>query len=399
MHYTSTQACGFGSRAQLRYLLYLLTVLTPLALVACGVSQPLGPTFESSESGKLLSAYREITTRERLRRASFLQIVGSDIELPPTSGADEPSDNRLYDFYVWAHQLPLDGDLGTLLHYGDLQIDVIGVKAELLRVTYGPDFAPNGVLSEYGYQELTPSSTDEEASDRNNPETASVHESAALVRIVIDSNDVSRSFQIVAHFPNDAQHFENRRAAEMRIIREKLLEARKRCKPDDCKDAERLARRLEEKANERNPYQAVRKVRVFNGDLHTRIYMLSDAEVVDAFGPNFGRAFFVGRAYFRNRHADKKLIVNTTSLRARTIFYREPVSVDVSADTQEEVGKILESYIVPLTVEELRNLAGEFIAESRTKPSTFFLDTSSAGFVDEVLRKLYGDDEERKNTA
>ncbi len=73
-----------------------------------------------------------------------------------------------------------------------------------------------------------------------------------------------------------------------------------------------------------NPWGHRVDVKVYNGDLRTQIQLASQEEVEHNFGPQFAKFFHVGRIFLRNENANKQLVVFTTSLRARTLFYRSP---------------------------------------------------------------------------
>ena len=85
-----------------------------------------------------------------------------------------------------------------------------------------------------------------------------------------------------------------------------------------------INRKLTYERDRLNPYGEKKLVRVFNGDLRTQIIVVSEDEVKNQFGKEFVKFFHVGRIYLRNQHVDKKLIVYTTSIRAKTTLYREP---------------------------------------------------------------------------
>jgi len=85
-----------------------------------------------------------------------------------------------------------------------------------------------------------------------------------------------------------------------------------------------LIERAETVMKTENPWQAKKQVRVYNGDMRSKIYMESQDAVSHVFGPQFSKYFFVGRIYMRNKRSDKQLVVYTTSLRAHTLFYRPP---------------------------------------------------------------------------
>ncbi len=300
--------------------------------------QPVLPAGTDRE--RQARVYQEISLSERERQQAHVQIIGGDIELPPSAAADKTTEQRTYDFYVWV-SAPSIIDLKDALQSGELSIDVLNAKAKIEEVKYGSfrpqDMGRPGIPSE----EL---------------------KSGKVIRISVDSKDITQSFTIVVELSALAAEHEDERKADFERIKVQYAEARQSCEQNPkCKkmmsqkvsldqdDKNRAdidnqlygryitaAKKMERHIQEENPYLATKVVRVFNGDLHTQVYMLSDAETRDAFGSNFARHFYVGKAYFRNRHSDMKLIVNTTSLRAKTLFYRAP--------SQSGSGKTAERY-------------------------------------------------------
>jgi hypothetical protein len=78
--------------------------------------------------------------------------------------------------------------------------------------------------------------------------------------------------------------------------------------------------------NQLNPFKVTRQVRVYYGDLRTRVEIVSQDEASASFGPQFAKFFYVGRIFLRNRNHEKRLLVYTTSLRANALMYRPPVT-------------------------------------------------------------------------
>jgi hypothetical protein len=256
--------------------------------------------------------YNEIGLAQRTRAEAYIQILGSDVELPPTAGADQTSDVRKYYFDIWVDQSLIDNPKQAI-HDGKLVIDVANVKATFEEVAYG-----NSLYMKKGDQKATSSA----------PLT-----SRSIIRVVVNSRDITQSFTIIAKLNIEAGKFESERGYQLQLaLSEYKIKAnecnencrKKRHPSDKFESYEKARERAETKLFEQNPYMATRIVKVFNGDLHTQVYMLSDTETKDAFGSNFARSYYVGKAYLRNRHTENKLIVHTTSLRARTLFYREP---------------------------------------------------------------------------
>lgn len=290
-----------------------------VVLSGCGTIRQLKegieqPVLTADDADKKAGLYHEIALKQRSRAEAYIQIVGGDIELPPTPSETKPSDYRTYTFDVWVNN-GLVTNPRQAIRDGSLVIDVTGAEATFHVVEYGQGLA-----------------TEQERLDAGITGASLQTESSNVVRIAVSSKSLNQSFTIIAKLTEPAEQFEARRRVGVNQALEAFDRAVRLC-TGACRKNERDPGNLSvaehgEKAErllfEQNPYMAVRTIRVFNGDLHTQVYMLSDTEVRDAFGSSFARAFFVGRAYFRNRHTNRKLIVHTTSLRARTLFYREP---------------------------------------------------------------------------
>ncbi len=277
--------------------------------------------------------YNEIGLAQRTRTEAYIQILGSDVELPPTAGADQTSDVRKYYFDIWVDQTLIDNPKKAISD-GELVIDVANVKATLEEVTYGSSlYMKKKVPQGDGSQKC--SGSEKKQQQCNDPPLAS----GSIIRVVVDSRDITQSFTIIAKLNTRAGKFESERRYQLNLAlsdyKQKADACNERCRREKKnEDAAKIAayeksrERAETILFEQNPNLATRVVKVFNGDLHTQIYMLSDTETKDAFGSNFARSFYVGKAYLRNRHTENKLIVHTTSLRARTLFYREPQTKD-----------------------------------------------------------------------
>jgi hypothetical protein len=266
--------------------------------------------------------YNEIGLAQRTRAEAYIQILGSDVELPPTASTDQTSDVRKYYFDIWVDQT-LIGDPKQAIQDGELVIDVANAKATFEEVSYG-----NSLYIKDKDQQVA-------KSQKPNPPLTS----DSIIRVVVDSRDITQSFTIIAKLNTRAGKFESERRYQLKLALSDYKIAADNCS-EKCRRGkgnvdtgkiaayEKARERAETILFEQNPNMATRVVKVFNGDLHTQVYMLSDIETKDAFGSNFARSFYVGKAYLRNRHTENKLIVHTTSLRARTLFYREPQTTD-----------------------------------------------------------------------
>jgi hypothetical protein len=320
------------------------------------------PVITAGDPDEKAGIYHEIALKERDRSEAFIQIIGPDIDLPPTPGDESLADTRTYLYDVWVNN-GLISDPVRAIEQGELVIDVANADATLLPVTYGNALAPNGGGASGG------------AGAGPDP-----LRSKNLVRVAITSTNLTQSFTIIAKVSNPAEQFEAERRRHLHAKLDEFNDVARHCDRKCRKDPKHptyldvtlKGEHIEKRLFEPNPYMAMRTVRVFNGDLHTQVYMLSDHEVRDAFGSSFARAFYVGRAYFRNRHTDKKLIVHTTSLRARTLFYREPEEDTwfgredvVNADTRFgyiERLDVPEETPIPLTTSQEQLLKSRVIA-------------------------------------
>lgn len=282
--------------------------------------------LNAPDAGDKAEVYSEIAAAQKKQSEAFVQIVSGDIELPLTAGQDRPNDNRNYYIDVWFDNnivgVQHDEDKNSLeeaIKDGNVIVEVLGAKAKISVAEYGDD--------------------------------APLKRSRSKIVVEVNSRDLTQSFTVIAKSVADAGRWQMENKNRLDRLLKNLMDARKACDAACEKYLnqnrnrivahgsraigadENVARnyilageRYEAASSEQNPYMAVKVIRVFNGDLHTQVYMLSEEETQDAFGTNFAKYFYVGKAYFRNRHTDKKLIVHTTSLRARTVFYREPVS-------------------------------------------------------------------------
>lgn len=277
----------------------------------------------SPDTDEKAEIYSEIAAAQKRRSEAFVQIIGGDIELPPTAGQDKPEDTRKYYIDVWFDDSVVGkGGIREGISAGEIVIEVLGAKAKILEASYGESGS------------ILPTSRH-------------------VVRIELDSRDLTQSFSVMAKAVRYADRKNKEQELNLLALQKTMQSAITHC-DDECRrylrehqdeisalgsrainksgsDAQKafdyiVAGETYERAqSEQNPYMATKTIRVFNGDLRTQVYMLSDEETRDAFGTNFARYFYVGKAYFKNRHSDKKLIVHTTSLRAQTVFYREPV--------------------------------------------------------------------------
>lgn len=225
-------------------------------------------------------------------------------------------------------------NLHLLLESGELQANVIGVRNAKIQVV-------------------------KHEKDYNN-------QYENVIQITVSSEDIKNKphFSILAWFPQWTKDYEKRTAEYIASYQKRIIELKRnieelKLSDDDVKKLSRVENtkyanlsarlRTEAKLDEKvkdllkyrktiynltqeintlqkklNPWRDYKKITVFGGDLRTQIVKLSREEVEDAFGETFAKYFHVGRVYIRNTHTTKKLVVYTTSLRTRCLFYREP---------------------------------------------------------------------------
>jgi len=267
-------------------------------LCACSAT-PVGPRFDAVEFAKNVDHLADLEERTKRVQERFVWIVADDIELPLATAGANPPDEKEYTFYVWAK---LDKPLDAVLQK-ELLVDVLGADATIAPVRYPEANLPGKVAKELP--------------------------SASVIKVTVKSGAIHSNLTILAWHRDLFPKYETDRLKRIDEARARVAAAKLKVAdaPGDKELRKKLQtayRELEVLVSRPNPYGEVKRVRVFNGDLHTSISILSLEEARDAFGKNFARYFYVGRAYFWNPHPDKKLIINTTSLRARTLFYREP---------------------------------------------------------------------------
>ena len=109
-------------------------------------------TLKPNEIEERMDIYSELEEMSKRSHDRFIWIDAKDIEQPPTSASDEPTDAREYDFYVRVDTSDLameDRAIDDLMRSGEIEIDVIGARARLTPVTYprGTDGKLPGDLS------------------------------------------------------------------------------------------------------------------------------------------------------------------------------------------------------------------------------------------------------------
>ena len=241
-----------------------------------------------------------IDSKRNIIESKCVFIDGKDIQMPLTSGNFDPQENRTYSFYIWAYDQdePTSKTLNDLRLEGKFSVDVIGVKASISVPEYGSGGTPP--------QQLLDSLTNGASID-----TLQAMKSHNVLQVQIKSQDITGPFTIIAWFPEKYRNWH----------------------PANSDDTTSSA------ALPANPYGDKREVKVYNGDLRTRIDIVDEREAESSFGTLFPKYFYIGRIYLRNRHPDKRMVVYTTSMRANVLLYRPPVPTAPTANPPTPSGK------------------------------------------------------------
>lgn len=322
------------------------------------------PDTAGIELAKRLEARQEIQLKNMRRAARSVYIHAYDIELPLEPGQGQPPETKEYVFEVWAHMDPRQTSEDLL------QIEILGAKARIEEADYGSSSEPR--------------------------------KSQAVHRIVVRSDEVKQNITIMAWYPKAYANHEKERTATIRDLQGRIKTLQRGTDDENDSEKKKLFVALQEVIDAPNPFGEVRVVRVLDGNLHTRVVMLSRAEIQQAFGHMFAKYFYVGRAYFANKHSDKDLVVNTTSLQARCLFYRSP-NERLSKEFLEKDGADLSRYDYLLRI----GAAGSEVAGFRTSTGLstaqvkriirtageYLLEISkdSANSVSSVLKELKGE--------
>jgi hypothetical protein len=274
---------------------------------AWGCAGPRAPSPEDLKEARILA---EIQHKSLVRDPQFVQITADRVQLPPTSDSDSLPPEVPYHFFVTAVLPPEKGDgqrfpsAEELLASGRLRIELTGVTRFSVRLQ---GHAPTGEQRE----------RDAAAGD-----IASSRSSNTLL-VTVTSRDIVGPIGIAAWFPREYASFERARRGAIVISGQKSPGI-----PGGAGaggDGSAAKERTEDLLRQANPYGATARIPVYSGDLHTSIIPVSETEVNAAFGSAFRRNYFVGRVYLRNQRGDgRTLLVNTTSIRARCLFYRSP---------------------------------------------------------------------------
>jgi hypothetical protein len=282
----------------------MVAPLAMLGLTSCDTWSPAHLEVPSV-STKAYQIYKtKIDQSKNIIEQKCVFINGLDIQLPLTSGDFDPQDNRTYSFYIWAYDAdaPITKTLEEMREDGSFSLEVIGVKASISLPDYLPASGPPQQLLRSVTNGISSSDVDSMKS-RN------------VLEVRIRSQDLTGPFTIVAWFPDK---YRNWQANQWRH-----------------NDLSTVNQGGSATAQE-NPYGEKREVKVYNGDLRTRIDIVDEREAESSFGRQFAKHFYVGRIYLRNRHPDKRMVVYTTSLRANLLFYRPPLAVPY---TNQPAGK------------------------------------------------------------
>ncbi len=307
-----------------------------LGLTACREGRPdTWPVSHLEIPPVATNAYQvyknSLEAKRNIIESKCVFIDGKDIQMPLTSGNFDPQDNRIYSFYIWAYDqdAPKEFTLNDLRKDGTFNVDVIGVKATITVPDYGAAGAPP--------QPLLDRTTN--GSSLNTFQTLQSHN---LLQVQINSKDISGPFTILAWFPDKYRNWHPSSQSGVPLsITNNLANA--------------------------NPYGEKREVKVYNGDLRTRIDIIDEREAEASFGTLFPKYFYIGRIYLRNRHPDKRMVVYTTSMRANILLYRPPVPEKPEVIPATTRGKATE----PMVLSSRKQYAqADITAEQRTNLNT-----------------------------
>lgn len=210
-----------------------------------------------------------------------VKIVGEDILLPEAE-SDGSAPERRYNFWVIAYDDDHRTPIKELLRERVFSIDVVGADSTI--DFPGEDEVANALPD---HKVAPPEKSSLQVAEDSSVDRKSSLFSAHVAKITVtakNGSDPLRPFSIVAWFPDKFQN-ENRA--------------------------------------DQNRWGVKRDVRVFYGDIRTRVQIVSDRESEAMFGKQFAQHFFVGRVFLRNRSNSKGLAVYTTSMRVPVRFSRK----------------------------------------------------------------------------
>jgi hypothetical protein len=291
-------------------------LLGPVLIIIAATSCDTWPKSHLKIPLVTAHAYQEYKTdveeKKSITQTKCVIIDGDDIQLPMTSGNLAPQENRFYSFYIWAYnpEEGLTNSLETMRENGTFNVEVVGVKAAISVPDYLPAAGPPQQLLTGVTNGMTRAQIDS-------------LKSRHVLEVRVRSQDITKSFSIVAWFPEKYLNWLERNTNNLipyqltKIETNELAQGIDRARP--------FIPTTSLPSRPVNPWGERRNIKVYNGDLRTRIDIVDEREAQASFGKPFADHFYVGRVYLRNRHQDKRLVVYTTSLRANLLFYRPPI--------------------------------------------------------------------------
>lgn len=197
-----------------------------------------------------------------------VRIEGDDILLPQRELSSIAAGTQ-YSFYVFAHG-PNSEPIAELLEKGDLRIEVIGAEYKI-SFPLVTAILPKPLR---------------EAMNHNGQVIA--NGSVAKLTFRPEPNKPLRPFTILAWFPARFNGNGSEGASSQK-------------------------------------WSARRDVKVYYGDIRTRVQIVSQNEAAGLFGRHFAQNYYVGRVFLRNRSDTQSLAVYTTSMRVPVVFYRKTI--------------------------------------------------------------------------
>ena len=222
---------------------------------------------------------KQAETIQRTWDETNVRIAGDDVLLPETSTAGSALGVTTYSFYVYAYN-PKHGakTARQMLNSRELRIDVIGADAK------------------FSFPQVPP-----ESGTGASTISADAFISGNVVKLTLESKATTplKPFTILAWFP----------------VEHALAQAESSGKAEDY-------------GQKAKAWYARKDIKVFYGDIGTRVQIVSDIEARASFGSEFPRHFFIGRVRLTNRSDRRALAVYTTSMRVPSLFYRKTTLAD-----------------------------------------------------------------------
>lgn len=264
-----------------RALLASLLLVTASLQMSCGTARAPAPhALPKHESRTDIAALQQFYEELRTARVQFnegdqqektaallrnVRIEGQDILLPQST--DQLGGDTTYSFYVFAHDPKGRRTIDQLLQSGELRIEVIGAEPDL------------------SFPKMQANAPDRGDDVLKRTVVVNANGSVAKITIKQTKEKPLQPFTILAWFPGQF--------------------------------AAGAAR-----DGNTEKWSARRDVKVFYGDVRTRVQIVSQNEAAALFGKTFAQNYYVGRVFLRNRNTDKALAVYTTSMRVPVLLYR-----------------------------------------------------------------------------